>query len=83
MFGIKKFYKSPFTNYDFGVAMGGLLLKLQNLKKVKLIFGHPVHIISTLTFYARYTAIQFLDVCISTLNILLHCKNFSAKLHRC
>ena len=29
-------------NYDFGVAMGGLLLKLQNFKKVKLIFGHPV-----------------------------------------
>ena len=27
----------------FGVAMGGLLLKLQNFKKVKLIFGHPVH----------------------------------------
>ena len=42
MFGIKKFYKSPLTNYDFGVAMGGLLLKLQNFKKVKLIFGHPV-----------------------------------------
>ena len=39
----KKFYKSPLTNYDFGVAMGGLLLKLQNFKKVKLIFGHPVH----------------------------------------
>ena len=38
----KKFYKSPLTNYDFGVAMGGLLLKLQNFKKVKLIFGHPV-----------------------------------------
>ena len=37
----KKFYKS-LTNYDFGVAMGGLLLKLQNFKKVKLIFGHPV-----------------------------------------
>ena len=36
-----KFYKSPLTNYDFGVAMGGLLLKLQNFKKVKLIFGHP------------------------------------------
>ena len=42
MFGIKKFYKSPLTNYDVGVAMGGLLLKLQNFKKVKLIFGHPV-----------------------------------------
>ena len=39
----KKFYKSPLTNYDFGVAMGGLLLKLQHFKKVKLIFGHPVH----------------------------------------
>ena len=39
----KKIYKSPLTNYDFGVAMGGLLLKLQNFKKVKLIFGHPVH----------------------------------------
>ena len=38
----KKFYKSPLTNYVFGVAMGGLLLKLQNFKKVKLIFGHPV-----------------------------------------
>ena len=38
----KKFYKSPLTNYDFGVAMGGLLLKLQNFKMVKLIFGHPV-----------------------------------------
>ena len=24
----KKFYKSPLTNYVFGVAMGGLLLKL-------------------------------------------------------
>ena len=33
---------SPLTNYDFGVAVGGLLLKLQNFKKVKLIFGHPV-----------------------------------------
>ena len=41
----KKFYKSPLTNYDFGVAMGGLLLKLQNFKKVKLIFGHPVYAI--------------------------------------
>ena len=40
MFGIKKIYKSPLTNYVFGVAMGGLLLKLQNFKKVKLIFGH-------------------------------------------
>ena len=39
----KKFYKSPLTNYGFGVAMGGLLLKLQNFKKVKLIFGHPVY----------------------------------------
>ena len=38
----KKFYKSPLTNYVFGVAMEGLLLKLQNFKKVKLIFGHPV-----------------------------------------
>ena len=38
----KKLYKSPLTNYCFGVAMGGLLLKLQNFKKVKLIFGHPV-----------------------------------------
>ena len=37
-----KFYKSPLTNYGFGVAMGGLPLKLQNFKKVKLIFGHPV-----------------------------------------
>ena len=37
----KKFYKS-LTNHDFGVAMGGLLLKLQNFKKIKLIFGHPV-----------------------------------------
>ena len=26
----------------FGVAIGALLLKLQNFKKVKLIFGHPV-----------------------------------------
>ena len=42
MFGIKKFYKSPLTNYVFGVAMGSLLLKLQNFKRVKLIFGHPV-----------------------------------------
>ena len=25
-----------------GVAMGGLLLKLQNFRKAKLIFGHPV-----------------------------------------
>ena len=39
----KKFYKSPLTHYVFGVAMGCLLLKLQNFKKVKLIFGHPVH----------------------------------------
>ena len=38
----KKFYKSPLTNYDFGVAIGALLLKLQNFKKVKLIFGRPV-----------------------------------------
>ena len=38
----KKFYKSPLTNYDFGVTIGALLLKLQNFKKVKLIFGHPV-----------------------------------------
>ena len=38
----KKFYKSPLTNYVFGVATGGLLLKLQNFKMVKLIFGHPV-----------------------------------------
>ena len=43
----KKFYKSPLTNYDFRVAMGGLLLKLQNFKKVKLIFGHPVPIVSS------------------------------------
>ena len=43
MFGIKKkSYKSSLTNYVFGVAIGGLLLKLQNFKKVKLIFGHPV-----------------------------------------
>ena len=28
---------------QLGVAMGGLLLKLQNFKKVNLIFGHPVH----------------------------------------
>ena len=34
MFGIKKFYKSPLTKYDFGVAMGGFLLKLQHFKKV-------------------------------------------------
>ena len=38
----KKFYKSPLTNYVFVVAMGGLLLKLPNFKKVKLILGHPV-----------------------------------------
>ena len=38
-----KFYKSLLTNYDFGVAMGGLLLQLQNFKKVKLSFGHPVY----------------------------------------
>ena len=37
-----KFYTSPLTNHDFGVAMGGLLLKLQYFKMVKLIFGHPV-----------------------------------------
>ena len=43
----KKFYKSPLTNYDFGVAIGALLLKLQNFKKVKLIFGHPVYQEST------------------------------------
>ena len=34
----KKFYKSPPTNYVCGVATGCLLLKLQNFKKVKLIF---------------------------------------------
>ena len=45
-----KFYKSPLTNYDFGVAMGGLLLKLQNFKKVKLIFGHPVVVINLFSF---------------------------------
>ena len=39
----KKFYRSPLTNYVFGVAMGGLLSKLRNFKKVKLIFGHPVY----------------------------------------
>ena len=38
----QKIYESPLTNYGFGVGMGGLLLKLQNFKKVKLIFGHPV-----------------------------------------
>ena len=27
--------------------MGGLLLKLENFKKVKLIFGHPVSCIDT------------------------------------
>ena len=42
MFDIKKFYKSPLTKYVFGVAMGGSLLKLKTLKKVKLIFGPPV-----------------------------------------
>ena len=42
----KKFYKSPLSNYVFGIAMGGLLLKQQNVKKVKLIFGHPVYISS-------------------------------------
>ena len=41
-------YKSPLTNYDFGVAMGGLLLKLQNFKNVKLIFGHPVNDVSNM-----------------------------------
>ena len=40
----KKIYKSPLTNYVFGVAMKGLLLKLHSFKKVKLIFGHPVHV---------------------------------------
>ena len=45
MFGIKKFYKFPLTNYDFGVAMGGLLLKLQNFKKVQLILG-PLYFIA-------------------------------------
>ena len=29
--------------------MGGLLLKLQNFKKVKLIFGHPVDSNSSLS----------------------------------
>ena len=43
----KKNLQSPLTNYVFGVAMGGLLLKLQNFKKVKLIFGHPVLITVT------------------------------------
>ena len=41
----KKFCKSPLTNYVFGVAMEGSLLKLQNFKKVKSIFGQPVHYI--------------------------------------
>ena len=34
----KKIYKSPLTNYNFGVAMGRLFLRQQNFKKVKLIF---------------------------------------------
>ena len=43
---------SPLTNCVCGVAMGGLLLKLQNFKKVKLIFGHPVPwLLSEVNFY--------------------------------
>ena len=45
MFGIKKILQVSSNKLCFGVAMGGLLLKLQNFKKVKLIFGHPVHTI--------------------------------------
>ena len=36
-----KFCKSPLTNYDFGVAIGGLLSKLQNFKKEKINFWTP------------------------------------------
>ena len=46
----EKFYKSPLTNYGFGVAMGGFLLKLQHFKKVKLLFGHPVLVAWSETF---------------------------------
>ena len=59
----KKFYKSPLTNNDFGVAMGGLHLKLRNFKKVKLIFGHPVHRNTesncswTMMFFGTWTSI--------------------------
>ena len=57
----KKFYKSPLTNYDFGVAMGGLFLKLQNFKKVKLIFGHPVLKFS-LGWCSRLTYMETVDL---------------------
>ena len=53
----KKFYKSPLTNYDFGVAMGSFLLKLQHFKKVKLIFGHPVRLDNIGPFSATQTSV--------------------------
>ena len=60
----KKFYKS-LTNYDFSVAMGGLLLQLENFKKVKLIFGHPVQlcwIVLTYCFRRRHHS-RKQDIC--------------------
>ena len=57
-----KFYKSPLTNYDFGVAMGGLLLKLQNFKKVKLIFGHPVYIYNLYQYISNLNFIMLINV---------------------
>ena len=39
--------------------MGGLLLKLQNFKKVKLIFGHPVLVFFPIT--ATYVVCCALD----------------------
>ena len=41
--------------------MGGLLLKLQNFKKVKLIFGHPVPL-----FVNCMLLIALVHVCIVT-----------------
>ena len=56
MFGIKKILQvSSKDSYDFVVAMGGLLLKQQNFKKVKLIFGHPVQWISLFCFELLWT----------------------------
>ena len=35
---IHVWYQKNYQNFDFGVEMGSVLLKLQNFKKVKLIF---------------------------------------------
>ena len=42
--------------------MGGLLLKLQNFKKVKLIFGHPVHVPKITSFTGIYLKLSFYEL---------------------